>query len=454
MIKEKCGVFGIYNIDSFDCARVTYAGLYSLQHRGQESCGIAINNNREISCYKDLGHVSEVFHERELDELTGQIAVGHVMYSAGGQNLRANVQPLVSKYIKGTLAICHNGSITNSDKLRHELELAGAIFQTSTDTEVMMHLIARERLKCGSVEEAVSGMMDKVKGSYSMVIMSPTKLIAVRDPFGMRPLCLGRMENSYVVASESCAFDTVGAKFIRDIEPGEILVIDKSELRSLKGHCKNKSNLCIFEYIYFARSDSVIDGMSVHEARKHTGRILAEQYPVDADLVIGVPDSGIDSAIGYANKSGIPYGKGLIINRYVGRTFIQPTQQERAYAVRLKINVLRDTVRGKRIVMLDDSIVRGTTCANLVSMLKDAGAAEVHMRISSPPFMWPCYFGTDVASKDQLLACNNTIEEIRQIIGADSLAFFPVERLKEIIPECRLGFCDACFTGKYPFELE
>lgn len=454
MIKEECGVFGIFDNDGLDCARMTYAGLFALQHRGQESCGIAVNNNRTITFHKDMGHVNEVFHQRELDELIGTIAIGHVRYATSGESERVNAQPLVSRYIKGTLAIAHNGNLTNAAKVHHELELQGAIFQTTSDTEVMMHLIARERLKCHSVEDAIQGMMKVVKGAYSLVIMSPTKLIAVRDPYGMRPLCLGKIENSYVIASETCALDTVRAEFIRDIEPGEIVIIDKDGIRSIKDNCNKASNLCIFEYIYFARSDSIINGMSVHEARKNTGRILAEEYAVEADMVIGVPDSGIDSAIGYANASGIPYGIGLVVNRYVGRTFIQPTQVARAQAVRLKINVLKETVKGKRIIMIDDSIVRGTTCAKLVTMLKEAGATEVHMRVSSPPFTWPCFFGTDIPSKDQLLACNYSVEQIREMIGADSLGFLPVERLNEIVPNAKGGFCDACFTGKYPFELE
>ncbi len=453
MLREECGVFAIYDNDGFDCARMTYAGLFALQHRGQESCGIAVNKDRIITLHKNVGLVSEVFHDRDLDALDGKMAIGHVRYATTGETGGLNAQPLVSRYIKGQLALAVNGQLSNYMELKHELELAGAIFQTTTDTEIMMHLLARARLKTGRAETALAEMMKELKGSYSLVMMSPQKLMACRDPQGMRPLCLGKINNSYVIASETCALDTVRAEYIRDIDPGEIVIIDKDGLRSIRDNCPpaGRSRICIFEYIYFARSDSIIEGMSVHEARKLTGKILSEEFPVDADLVIGVPDSGIDAAIGYAQACGIPYGKGLVINRYVGRTFIQPTQEQRATAVRLKINVLRDTVKDKRIIMVDDSIVRGTTCANLVDMLKEAGAKEVHMRISSPPFTWPCYFGTDVPSKEHLLACNHELEEIRRMIGADSLGYLPVSRLHEIVPNIKCGYCDGCFTGKYPY---
>ncbi len=455
MLKEECGVFGIYDKDGFDVARLTYAGLFALQHRGQESCGIAVNNNRIISLHKGLGHVSDVFHDRELEELKGQMAIGHVRYATSGGKGVLNAQPIVSMYIKGQLAMAHNGNLSNAVSLKHDLEMTGAIFQTTTDTEIMMHLIARERLKTGRVETALASMMKMIEGSYSVLMMSPQKLIACRDPLGMRPLCIGKIGNSYVIASETCALDTIRAEYIRDIDPGEIIIVDKDGIRTIRDNVRSRqeARLCIFEYIYFARPDSIIEGMSVHEARKNTGMILAQNSPVDADLVIGVPDSGIDAAIGYAQESGIPYGKGLVINRYVGRTFIQPTQKERITAVQLKINVLKDTVAGKKIVMIDDSIVRGTTSANLVAMLKDAGAKEVHMRISSPLFKWPCFYGTDIPSKNDLIACKYTVEEMRDMIGADSLGFLPVERLKEIAPKSKCGFCDACFTGNYPYKV-
>lgn len=455
MIHEECGVFGIYDRDGYDVARMTYAGLFAMQHRGQESCGIAVNRDRDIYLYKNVGHVNEVFHDRELDELKGQFAIGHVRYATSGGTGVLNAQPLVTWYVKGQLAMAHNGNISNAKELKKELQQSGAIFQTTTDTELMMHLVARERLKVGRVELALVEMMKRVEGSYSVVMMSPQKLMACRDPQGIRPLCIGKIgDNTYVVASESCALDTIRAEFIRDVEPGEVIVIDKDGLRSIKDNCKGHSRTCIFEYVYFARSDSIIDGQSVHEARKNMGKILAQTDPVDADMVIGVPDSGIDAAIGYALESGIPYGKGLVINRYIGRTFIQPTQSERKQAVRMKINALKQTVAGKRIIMVDDSIVRGTTSAKLVDMLREAGATEVHMRISSPPFVWPCYFGTDIPDKDQLLACKYSVDEICKMIGADSLVFFPLERLAETIPDAKCGFCDGCFTGNYPYQIK
>lgn len=455
-LHEECGVFGMYDNDGFDTARITYAGLFALQHRGQESCGIAINKDREITLHKDRGLVQEVFTSEVLDKLKGKMTVGHVRYSTTGENSVLNAQPLVSRYIKGQLAMAVNGQLSNYHELKHRLELDGAIFQTTNDTEIIMHLLARARLKTGRVETALAEVMKDLCGSYSLIMMSPQKLIACRDPRGMRPLCIGKIDNSYVIASESCALDTVRAEYIREVDPGEVVIIDENGLRTIRDNCidPKTADMCIFEYIYFARSDSVIEGMSVHEARKLTGKILAETYPAEADLVAGVPDSGIDAAIGYAQASGIPYGKALMINRYVGRTFIQPSQEQRTTAVRLKINVMKDAVKGKRIVLVDDSIVRGTTCAKLVDMLKEAGAKEVHMRISSPPFVWPCYFGTDVPSKDSLLACHYSIEEIRKMIGADSLGFMPVERLSEIVPNIRCKFCDGCFTGNYPYTHE
>lgn len=455
-LHEECGVFAMFDNDGFDTARITYAGLFALQHRGQESAGIAINKDREITLYKDKGLVQEVFPPDVLDKLKGRMAIGHVRYSTTGENSMLNAQPLVSRYIKGQLAMAANGNLSNYQELKHRLELDGAIFQTTNDTEIIMHLLARARMKTGRVETALAEVMKDLKGSYSLVMMSPQKLIACRDPQGMRPLCIGKIDNSYVIASETCALDMVRAEYVRDIDPGEVVIIDVNGIRTIRDNCidPHTSKICVFEYLYFARSDSIIEGMSVHEARKLTGKILSETYPVEADLVAGVPDSGIDAAIGYAQASGIPYGKALMINRYVGRTFIQPSQEQRTTAVRLKINVLKDAVKGKRIVLVDDSIVRGTTCAKLVDMLKEAGAKEVHMRISAPPFVWPCYFGTDVPSKKHLLACNYTIDEICKMIGADSLGFMPVERLSEIVPNIRCGFCDGCFTGNYPYEHE
>jgi len=453
-LKEECGIFGIYNKDGRDSGNIVYYGLFALQHRGQESCGIAVTDDTIVKQYKDMGLVNEIFDDAILSELTGEMAVGHVRYSAAGGNLRNNSQPLVSRYAKGTLAVSHNGSLVNSHELREEMEEQGMIFQTMVDAEIISCVIAQERVKTNSVEEAVDRMMDRVKGAYSLVVMSPKKIIGCRDPLGMRPLVIGKLDNSYILASETCALDGVGAEFIRDVKPGEIIVLDSEGYHSITTHCdKEKSHLCIFEYVYFARSDSKIDGMSVYESRKMAGRILAQEHPVEADIVIGVPDSGIDAAIGYAEESGIPYGLGLVKNRYIGRTFIAPSQSQRETAVKIKLNALRAAVEGKRVVMIDDSIVRGTTVARLVGILRNAGAKEVHMRISSPPFLYPCYYGTDVPKREHLIACRHKMEDIPGIIGVDSLGYLSVERVHEIAPDATCGFCDACFTGNYPTEI-
>lgn len=454
ILKEECGVFGIFNNDNDESGKITYYGLFALQHRGQESCGIAVTDDTVVKQYKDMGLVPDVFESEILDKLTGQIAIGHVRYSTAGGSLRSNAQPLVSRYVKGTLALAHNGNLTNAYELREELQREGMIFQTTIDSEVIACKLAKERVKCKSIEVAVERMMNSIKGSYSLVVMSPRKLIGCRDPFGIRPLVLGKLKNSYIIASETCALDSIGANFIRDIEPGEIVVIDKDGLRSIKTHCnKEKSKLCIFELIYFARSDSIVEGVSVYESRKQAGRELAKQYPVEGDIVISVPDSGTDAALGYAEESGIPYGLGLVKNRYVGRTFISPTQGQRDMAVRIKLNALKSSIEGKRVIMVDDSIVRGTTVARLVEILRRAGAKEVHMRVSSPPFLWPCYYGIDVPTKDKLIACKHPLDEIAQIIGVDSLGYLKVESLNNIAKNAKCGFCDACFTGNYPIEI-
>lgn len=456
-LHEECGVFGMYvsplDKDIINPAYSAYNGLLALQHRGQESCGIAVNDRGVISYRKDMGLVSEVFNNDVLNTLEGQMAIGHVRYSTAGGSVRENAQPLVMRYVKGTIAISHNGNLTNAYEIRKELEHRGAIFQTTIDSEVIAYVIARERVKSHSIEEAVKRAMHTINGAYSLLVMSPRKLIAARDMQGFRPLCMGKLNNSIVFASESCALDACGAEFIRDIEPGEIVVVDERGVTSIKDNCKDKKSLCIFEYIYFARTDSIIDGVSVYEARKEAGRILARTFPVDADLVIGVPESGIDAAIGYSEESGIPYEKGIVKNNYIGRTFIKPSQKERAKSVRIKLNPLVNSVKGKRVVMLDDSIVRGTTCDRIVTMLRDAGAKEVHLRISSPPFMWPCYYGTDIPSKDELIACKLTVEEIGKLSGADSIGFLPVETLSQMIFHKNCNFCDACFTGKYPTPI-
>ncbi len=453
-LHEECGVFGIFSDGTIPPAYACYNGLLALQHRGQESCGIAVTDDGVIDYHKNMGLVTEVFNNSILDSLPGQMGISHVRYSTAGGSVLENAQPLVMRYVKGTLAVAHNGNLTNAVEIRRELEQTGAIFQTTIDSEVICYVIARERLKCHSVEEAVAAAMQKIKGAYSLLVMSPRKLIAARDPHGFRPLCIGKYNNSYVFASESAALDACGAEFVRDVEPGEIVVADGDGIRSIKPDFgEKKKSLCIFEYIYFARSDSFIDGVSVYESRKQAGRILAREFPVEADMVIGVPESGIDAAIGYSEKSGIPYEKAIVKNGYIGRTFIKPTQSDRMKSVRIKLNPIADMVRGKRVVMIDDSIVRGTTIDRIVTMLREAGAKEVHMRISSPPFMWPCYYGTDIPSRGELIACNHTIEEITKLSGADSLGYLPVECLSEMLNYKNVDFCDGCFTGKYPADI-
>ena len=454
-IHEECGVFGIYSSGGTDVAGLTYSALFALQHRGQESCGIAVNDDGVISGYKDLGLVGEVFPPERLQKLgEGQLAVGHVRYATTGRKSRENAQPLIINHIKGSMALAHNGNLTNAAELREALELNGAIFHTTSDTEVIAYTITNERLRVSSIEEAVSAAMDRIKGAYSLVIMSPQKLIAVRDPHGFRPLCIGRLGDGWVFASESCALDGIGAQFVRDVRPGEIVIADKGGLRSITTHCGQcPRSLCVFEYIYFARPDSVIDGSCVHTARQRAGAFLALEHPVQADVVIGVPDSGLDAALGYSKQSGIPYGVGFIKNKYIARTFIQPGQDKRERSVRLKLNALRTAIEGKRVIMVDDSIVRGTTCGRLVKLLRDAGAAEVHMRISAPPFRHPCFFGTDIPERNQLLAHNRTVEEMREIIGVDSLGFLSLEACRKIAVGCKLGFCDACFSGEYPIPV-
>lgn len=451
-IHEECGVFGVYDPKG-DCARTTYYGLYALQHRGQEACGIAVTNDRELSYHKDVGLVGEVFDEKKLDELNGTCAVGHVRYATTGAGERQNAQPLTLKYVKGTLAVVHNGNLVNTEELRTQFEYQGAIFQTTSDTEVISYAIARERLTSHSVEEAVNRALPLLKGAYSLIVMSPRKLIAARDPWGFRPLCIGRKGDAILFASESCALDGVDAEYVREVEPGEIVVVENGKMHSIRDNCRNMSHMCIFEYIYFARPDSVICGQSVHEARKNAGRLLYRQKPTQADLVIGVPDSGLDAALGYAEESGIPFGDGFVKNRYIGRTFITPNQSDREAAVRIKLGALRSQVEGKRVVMVDDSIVRGTTCKAIISLLRKAGAREVHMRITAPEFIAPCYFGTDIPNKEKLISCRHTPEEIAEIAGADSLEFLSLENLYRLAPDAGCGFCDGCFTERYPLEI-
>ena len=451
-LHEECGVFGVYD-PAGDCARTAYYGLYALQHRGQEACGIAAINDRELSYHKDAGLVGEVFHEAVLDRLNGTMAVGHVRYSTTGGTRRENAQPLTLRYVKGTLALAHNGNLPHADQLRARFEYQGAIFQTTRDSELISYAIAQARLRCPSVEEAVRRALAGLRGAWSLIVMSPRKLVAARDPWGFRPLCMGRRGEVVVFASESCALDAVGARFERELGPGEIVAVEDGQVRTVQPPPAGGGHLCIFEYIYFARPDSTICGQSVHQARLRAGRFLAQEHPAEADVVIGVPDSGLDAALGYAEESGIPYGVGLVKNRYIGRTFITPGQGRREQAVRIKLGALRSCVKGKRVVLVDDSIVRGTTSRQIVSLLREVGAAEVHLRSSAPPFIAPCYFGTDIPDEDELIACRCSVEEIRARTGADSLGFLSLNALKRVAPDAACGFCDGCFTGKYPMPL-
>ena len=457
VLHEECGVFGMYDFDGGDVASSIYYGLFALQHRGQESSGIAVSDTSgpkgKVLSYKGMGLVNEVFTPEHLESMKGDIGVGHVRYSTAGSSTRENAQPLVLNYVKGTLALAHNGNLINANELRHDLEYTGAIFQTTIDSEVIAYIIARERLNSKTAEEAVRRACMKLKGAYALVVSSPRKLIGARDPFGFKPLCIGKRDNSYIITSETCALDTIGAEFVRDVRPGEVVTISPEngiESDMTMALPKEQEARCIFEYIYFARPDSRIDGESVYASRIKAGRFLAQDSPVEADLVTGVPESGNAAALGYSLESGIPYGTAFVKNSYVGRTFIKPKQSSRESSVQVKLNVLKEAVAGKRVIMIDDSIVRGTTSDRIVRMLRDAGATEVHVRISSPPFLWPCYFGTDIPAREQLIAYNRTIEEIRQIIGADSLGYLEIDRLSEMVDG--LPICKGCFTGVYPME--
>ena len=453
-IHEECGVFGVMSTKRENVAGIAYYGLYALQHRGQESCGIVVNDDGVFSSYKDLGLVSEVFSKDTLAHLSaGNMAVGHVRYGTTGGTTRNNCQPIEVNHQKGKMALAHNGNLSNAIELRDKLELSGAIFLTTSDTETIAYVVTRERLVTPSIEEAVSNAMYSLEGAYSLILMSATKMIAARDPYGFRPLCYGQMsDGAYVIASESCALTAVGAEFVRDVLPGEILAFSENGVESRKEHCdKQKRKTCIFEYIYFARPDSVIDGVSVSKSRVRAGEILAENYPADADIVIGVPDSGLEAALGFSRASGIPYGIGLIKNKYIGRTFISPGQNERMDQVRIKLSPVKNVIEGKRVVLIDDSIVRGTTSKRIVKLLREAGAKEIHMRISAPPFLHPCYYGTDIDSEENLIACHHSMEEIAEIIGVDSLGYLPLEELNQLVES--EDYCAACFNGVYPTTI-
>lgn len=450
-LHEECGVFGVYSPAESNVGRTTYYGLYALQHRGQESCGVVVCQDGLFYSHKDMGLVGEVFTEDVLSALPpGNMAVGHVRYGTTGGTNRANCQPIEVNHLKGRLAIAHNGNLSNAYELRSALEMGGAIFHTTSDTEIIAYTVTQERILSDSIEEAVSKAVEKLDGAYSLILMSAAKLIAVRDRYGFRPLCFGKTPSgAYVAASESCALTAVGAEFIRDVEPGEIVVFDDSGVHSIRSGCSRcHQRFCAFEYIYFARPDSCIERVSVHASRKKAGELLAKRHPVEADVVIGVPDSGLDAALGYSARSGIPYGIGFIKNKYIGRTFISPGQDDRHNLVKIKLSPIKDTVCGRRVVMIDDSIVRGTTSAQIVKLLREAGAREIHVRISSPQFLNPCYYGTDVDSRENLISCKHPPEEVARIIGADSLGFLSPDDLDSICPG--VGLCKACFTGEYP----
>ena len=453
-LQEECGVFGVYNNNEFDTSRMVYYGLFALQHRGQESAGIAVNNNGTIVYRKEMGMVADIFDDNVLDYLNGHSGIGHVRYSTTGSSLVENAQPLVIKYTKGHMALAHNGNLTNADTLRKELEAKGTIFQTTTDSEVIAALLSRARIKYNSIEEALVEVMSIIKGAYALVIMTPHKLIAARDPFGMRPLVLGTKEDSFVFSSESCAFDALGVDLVRDVEPGEIIVISKEKgLESIQTNTKKQSAMCSFEYIYFARPDSVIESLEVYEARFRAGKVLFEEHPVEADVIVGVPDSGLGAAHGFAAASGIPLVDGFMKNRYVGRTFIAPSQGLRELAVHLKLNPIRSQIKGKRVIMIDDSIVRGTTSRRIVNLLREAGATEVHVRVSSPPVKYSCYFGIDTPERENLIASTHSLDEIRDLICADSVGYISREGLLSTFKGARCEFCTGCFTGNYPVEI-
>lgn len=453
--KDECGVFGIFlnNPETdIDAARTTFYGLYALQHRGQESAGIAVSNGHRINLYKGVGLVSEVINTKHLEELKGHIAIGHVRYSTTGESGLVNSQPLVFHYLNGMVALAHNGNLVNTVELKKRLATYGSVFQTTTDTEIVANLLAR--YSQDKMEDALAKCMIDMKGAFALVIMTEDRLVGVRDQMGIRPMCIGNLNGNYVLSSESAALDTIGAEFVRDVNPGEIIVIDKDGLRSQQVINSPREAHCVFEYIYFARPDSTIDGINVYQARRSVGRQLARECGIDADLVISVPDSGTSAALGYAEESGLPFEEGLMKNRYVGRTFIQPTQQMRELGVRLKLNAIEEVVQGKRIIMVDDSIVRGTTSKQIVQMLRNAGASEVHMVVASPPTKYPCYYGIDTSRREELIANNMETDQICEFIGADSLHYVSREGMRDALQKSYPFFCDACFSGSYPIPVE
>jgi amidophosphoribosyltransferase len=452
-LNEECGVFGIWGHE--DAARITYYGLHSLQHRGQEGAGIVVSDEEKLKIHKGMGLVNDVFTEAGLDRLTGTGAIGHVRYTTAGDSDFINCQPLLFNSQTSSLALAHNGNIVNATALKHQLEHQGSIFQTTSDTEVIAHLIKRSGYP--NLQDSIKNALTMIKGAYALAMLVEDAMIVALDPNGLRPLSIGKLGDAYVVSSETCAFDIIGAEFVREVQPGELITINNDGMHIDRFSYSTERTLCSMEYVYFARPDSNVDEVNIHMARKNLGRKLAEESPIEADVVTGVPDSSISAAIGYAEKSGIPYELGLIKNRYVGRTFIQPSQALREQGVKMKLSAVRGVVEGKRVVMVDDSIVRGTTARRIVKMLKEAGAKEVHVRISSPPIINPCYYGIDTSTKGELIASKKSTEEIREEMGADSLSYLSVNGLMEGIgrsdkqPNC--GQCLACFTGNYPTEI-
>lgn len=445
-VRENCGIFGIYGHK--DAAKFTFLGLYALQHRGQESAGIAIADGSKIKCYKGMGLVSEVFNENILSQMNGHLAVGHIRYSTTGASEIKNAQPLVVDYFQGTVAIAHNGNLVNTQHLRKKLEKGGSIFQSTMDSEVIVHLLAKAQGE--NFEKRLIKALKQIKGAYSLLLINKNQLIGVRDPHGFRPLCLGRINKSYVLASETCALDLIQAEYLRDVEPGELVIVDKKGLRSLKPFPKTRRAYCIFEYIYFARPDSLIFGKSVYQIRKNLGKELARESPVEADIVIPMPDSGNCAALGFSEVSGIPFEMGFIRNHYVGRTFIQPSQPVRDLGVKIKINPVREVIRGKRVVVIEDSIVRGTTSRIRMKNLREEGAKEVHMRVSCPPHRYPCFYGIDFPTRKELIASSHSLEEIREYLGLDSLGYLSMEGMIKSMPFPKDTFCLSCFDGKYP----
>ena len=446
-----CGIFGVYNFIADSPTKSVYYGLYALQHRGQESAGIAATDGEVINHHRGMGLVNQVFNEKNMAKLKGQIAMGHVRYSTTGSSVIENAQPIVIDTRYGTIALAHNGNLINSEALRQDLKDRGISFAGTSDSEVIASLIATSSQE--NFEAALVDTFKQCKGAFSIIIMTKDKLIAVRDPQGIRPLCIGKMEKAYVISSETSGLDILGAKFVRDVANGEMVVIDKEGLRSKTWQMDQRESLCVFEFIYFARPDSVLEGRNVYEARFNMGKWLAKEHPVDADMIMAVPESGVPAAIGYAAESKIPYGEGLIKNRYIGRTFIQPSQEIRDLGVRIKLNPIRDAVRGKKVVMIDDSIIRGTTSRQIIRLVREAGAREVHMRISSPPNINPCYYGIDTATRAELVAANLSIEGIRKYIEADSLGYLSLKNLVKSVSLSTKNMCMACFNGHYPVKV-